>query len=244
MVYIPPGPFMMGATDSDQEDRSVEFGIAKPWFQDELPAHPVKLPGFFMDQHEVVNDDYRRFAQETGRALPTHWLNGLVPAGKGRHPVTHVTYQDAEAYCHWAGKRLPTEPEWERAARGTDGRLYPWGSEFDSKRANGNDEVGDTTPVGQYEAGKSPEGVYDLVGNVWEWTADWYQPYPGSDYRSPKFGQVAKVLRGNSWAGLGHYPPEIKEQVKAHYSRASFRMFLDPLTPLNDVGFRCARSLS
>jgi formylglycine-generating enzyme required for sulfatase activity len=214
----------------------------KPWFSDEHPAHRVKLPLYFIDKYETTNAEYRTFAQNTGRKPPPDWNGGQTPDGKARHPVIHVTWEDANAYCLWAGKRLPTETEWEKAARGPDGLRYPWGNEFDETRANVNGQVGNISEIGHYEKGRSPYGSYDMTGNVWEWTADWYQPYPGNTYTSDKFGEKLKVLRGNSWAGLGHFPPKIHNEVKAHYSRAGYRLFMSPTGIVNDVGFRCAKS--
>jgi formylglycine-generating enzyme required for sulfatase activity len=242
MVTVPSGEFIMGTDEVDTEDKATEYGITKPWFMDEHPAHQVQLPAFYMDRYEVTNAQYREFLQQTGRRPPPDWAGGNYPGGKDRHPVVHVTWDDASAYCLWAGKRLPTEAEWEKAAHGTDGRKYPWGNEFDGGRANLNGQIGTTTPVGQYENGKSPYGVHDMAGNVWEWTADWYGPYPGNDYQHPMFGQKVRVVRGNSWAPVGHYPPEAVNEIKAHYSRTAFRLFMTPDSFVNDVGFRCAKS--
>ena len=242
MVRIPAGTFVMGTDAVDEEEKAAEFGITQPWFEDEHPAHPVKLPVYYMDQYEVSNASYRKFIQETGKRAPKHWVGGIFPPGLDHHPVTHVTWDDANAYCRWSGKRLPTEAEWEKAARGSDSRIYPWGDEFDESKANVNNEVGHTTAVGQYEEGKSIYGAYDMIGNVWEWTADWYQAFPGSTYQHKKFGEKVRVLRGNSWAGLGHYPPEEERVIKAHYSRGGFRFSMRPDRFLNDTGLRCAKS--
>ncbi len=242
MVAVPAGEFTMGTDEEDLKGKSEEYGIVKPWFVDERPAHRINLPLYFIDTYKVTNKDYRKFVQDTGRRPPVDWQNGQYPPGKDRHPVVNIRWEDANAYCLWAGKRLPTEAQWEKAARGADGLIYPWGNEFDEKRANVNNQVGNTTEVGHYENGRSPYGAYDMIGNVWEWTADWYQPYPGNTYVSDQFGEKAKVLRGNSWAGLGHFPPAIFNEVKAHNSRASFRIYMAPDTLVNDVGFRCVKS--
>jgi len=242
MVAVPAGEFIMGTDEQDPQEKAMEYGIMKPWFSDEHPAHRVKLPLYFIDTTEVTNADYLKFVQATGRRPPGDWQNGRFQPGKERHPVVTVDWEDANAYCLWAGKRLPSEAEWEKAARGPDGLKYPWGNEFDEKRANVNNQVGNTTEVGHYENGKSLYGAYDMTGNVWEWTADWYQPYPGNPYNSDKFGMQSKVLRGNSFAGLGHFPPKIYEEVKAHYSHAGYRLFLVPNGAVNDAGVRCAKS--
>ncbi|MBI3995370.1 MAG: SUMF1/EgtB/PvdO family nonheme iron enzyme [Nitrospirae bacterium] len=242
MVAVPAGDFIMGTDEQDPQEKAAEYGVMKPFFKDEHPSHRVNLPLYFIDRNETTNAEYRVFAQNTGRRMPPDWTNGQFPEGKGRHPVVHVTWEDANAYCLWAGKRLPTEAEWEKAARGPDGLKYPWGNSFDETLANVNGQVGNTTEIGKFEKGRSPYGVHDMIGNVWEWTADWYRPYPGNPHTSDKFGETVKVLRGNSWAGLGHFPPNIYHEVKAHYSRAGYRLFMSPAGLVNDVGFRCAKS--
>jgi len=242
MVAVPAGEFIMGTDEQDLQEKAMEYGIMKPWFSDEHPAHRINLPLYFIDTYEVTNAEYKKFVQATGRRPPMDWQGGQYPAGKDRYPVDTVAWEDANAYCLWAGKRLPTEAEWEKAARGPEGLKYPWGNEFDDKRANVNNVVGHTTEVGQYENGKSPYGAYDMIGNVWEWTADWYQPYPGNTYTSDKFGTQFKVLRGDSFAGLGHFSQKIYDEVKAHYARAGYRLFLTPNGYVNDGGFRCVKS--
>jgi formylglycine-generating enzyme required for sulfatase activity len=242
MVLIPAGEFIMGTDQTDPEDKATEYGIAKPWLVDEHPAHKVNLPAYYIDQYEVTNASYKKFVETTGRKPPADWENNQFPVAHSLYPVEMVSWEDADAFCRWDGKRLPTEAEWEKAARGPDGRIYPWGNQFDSNKANVGGRMGGTTAVGTYEAGKSPYGVYDLIGNVWEWTADWYLPYPGSTYESKDYGQKYKVIRGNSWVSIGHFPPEIQTDVVAHHSTATFRLFFIANGAVNDVGFRCAKS--
>ena len=241
MVRIPGGEFIMGTDEIDEEDRAADFGIVKTWFMDEQPAHPIRLNTFFIDKFEVTHAQYRAFVQQTGRRVPPDWTGGVYAAGMDQHPVIYVTWNDASAYCQWDGKRLPTEAEWERAAKGSDGNRYPWGNEFDETKANVNNQVGHSTVIGQYEEGKSPYGVYDMTGNVWEWTTDWYKPYPGNSQENDKFGEKFRVLRGNSWAGLGHYSSEEEREIKAHFSRAGYRFFMNQNGYVNDAGFRCAK---
>ncbi len=240
MVYIPGGPFVMGTDQVDTEHRAAEYGIIKPWYEDEHPAHAVNIPAFYLDKYEVTNADYQVFVRATQQRPPSDWGGSRHPPGRARHPVTSVTWDDADAYCRWAGKRLPTEAEWEKAARGFEGRLYPWGDRFEQDRANLGGARNGTAAVGSYPDGQSPMGVHDLAGNVWEWTADWYQPYPGNA-AAPAETPSRRVLRGASWAGVGHFPPDALHAILAHNARGAFRFGADPTGRLNDVGFRCAK---
>ncbi len=241
MVHVPAGPFIMGTDETDAEGRGEELGLMVPWFATAQPAHTVDLPGFFVDITEVTNGDYAEFVATGHIHPPPHWRGRPTPPqGLENHPVTHVNLHEAQAYCEFRGKTLPTEPQWEKAARGTDGRNYPWGNDYR------HDQVtvarNNTTPVGSHTGSDSPYGAKDMIGNVWEWTTSWYQPYPGSHYQSDKFGTRAKVLRGNSWASVGHYPDEQDfMDIVANNSRVTYRLFLTPSGRLNDVGFRCIR---
>ncbi len=225
MTLIPGGAFSRG-TDGR--------------LPDEGPQHTVTLDPFFIDTYEVTNLQYKRFNDTTNRRSPDHFRNRTFPPGKADHPVTFVTWSDANAYCEWAGKRLPTDQEWEKAARGTDRRMFPWGDEFDINKANTPvrwqkiGKFGDTTPVGAFLKGASPYGVHDMSGNVWEWTASWYQAYPGNKTDSENYGTRYKTLKGGSWFDCSFYRCGISAPV---FNRA----FFAPQTKNNSFGFRCAK---
>ena len=184
MVYVPAGPFLMG--DADQRVN---------------PRRTVTLDAYWMYKTAVTVGQYRKFCQARGRAMPAAPVLGW----KEDHPVVNVNWDDAAAYCGWVQAQLPTEAQWEKAARGTDGRKYPWGNDWDpgklqcSKNAGG--DAGSTAPVGRFPAGASPYGCLDMAGNVWEWCADWYgdlNSAPTTNPNGPATGQY-RVLRGGSW---------------------------------------------
>ena len=223
MVFVSEGPFTMGSdTGSDNEK----------------PAHTVTLAAFWIDQTEVTNDKYAQCVQTGACQPPADKSSKKQPNYYGNsnfseYPVIYVEWNQAKTYCEWAGGRLPTEAEWEKAARGTDGRIYPWGDSIDKTYANYNNNVGDTTAVGQYEKGKSFYGAYDMTGNVWEWLADWYgETYysssPASNPTGPTSGAY-RVLRGGSWSG------------NPINQRVTFRYGIAPVSWYYGLGFRCAR---
>jgi formylglycine-generating enzyme required for sulfatase activity len=197
-----------------------------PALPDETPAHDVELAAFEIGAAPVTNAEYAPFAAASGRP---------EPAGSPDHPVTHVDWHDASAFCAWAGGRLPTEAEWERAARGPDGRRYPWGDEEpDDARAVFRRGTKDdaTAAVGSLPAGTSAEGVHDLAGNVWEWTSSAYRPYPycAADGREDPATAEPRVLRGGSFASPG-----------ALWLRCASRSHSHPTRRRGHIGFRVAR---
>ena len=238
MVLVPAGEFIMGTSQSQLEKivqgRNNE-NLLREVFAHEQPQHNVYLDSFYIDKYEVTNKQFKKFADATGYVTDAEkqgwgylwdgsneWprpkgASWRAPHGRGssirrkdNHPVVQVSYNDALAYLEWAGKRLPTEAEWEKAARGVDGRLYPWGNQWDPSRLN-SWEAGPhrTTPVGGYPKGVSPYGAYDMVGNVWEWVFDWYHPryyhtsHKWSNPRGPATGKH-RVLRGACWLNQKH----------------------------------------
>jgi formylglycine-generating enzyme required for sulfatase activity len=234
MVLIPAGEFIMGSDDVDKEGLQQRFGMTKIPYMNEHPERKVHLDDYYIDKYEITNEKYKEFTDATGHKPPVYWVNGDYAPLPDRQPVVMVSWFDADAYCKWRGKRLPTEAEWEKAVRGTDGRQYPWGDEFDQKKANSLGLQGQPTPVGQFPEDVSHYGLFDVVGNVSEWVDDWYKGYPGNQYLDEAFGETNKVARGGSWGGIGHYSFDF-------YYRASFRNYVKPEFTLNDVGFRCAK---
>ena len=224
MVLVPAGEFGMGSLGGDP---------------DELPVHKVYLAAFFMDKYQVTVSQYTRFLEATPQDSPPEWTLMNKPTNQSR-PVANVDWVDADTYCKWAGKRLPTEAEWEKAARGTDGRVYPWGNEPPTRfHANSGKEVWSNhsalSPVGTFEEGKSPYGIYDMAGNVWEWVSDWYdQEYyqlsPPQNPSGPRKGSH-KVVRGGSWGSNGITDLRASNR-EIHVS--SFRGL--------GTGFRCAKT--
>ena len=220
MILIPAGEFTIGISDADATDG---------------PAHPVNLPDFEIDRFEVTNDDFSLFVELTGYVTDAEQSGGQswrkYAEGKPGHPVVKVTWNDGVAFCEWAGKRLPTEEEWEKAARGTDGRTYPWGNDFDATLANVKETgLRGTTAVGSFPGGASPYGVEDMGGNVWEWTTSWFKAYEGNTVENQYFGERFRITRGGAWF---EEPP----QVAVHNRNAA-----DPdITANDDLGFRCVR---
>jgi formylglycine-generating enzyme required for sulfatase activity len=222
MVLVPAGEFTMGSPTGDPDER---------------PPHQVYLDSFLIDIYEVTVGQYAAFLQAKGIDPPSDWKTMNQPAHQKR-PVANVDSTDASAFCKWAGKRLPTDAEWEKAARGTDGRVYPWGNDAPTPlHANfGKPEWnnhGVLAPVGSFETGKSPYGIYDMAGNVWEWVSDWYdynyyKTSPSQNPTGPSTGGT-KVIRGGSWYSN---PRAI---------RSANRSLITP-TDQGLNGFRCAKN--
>ena len=261
MVYVPEGEFLMGSdADDDYYDEFFE-----DIFGDEIPAHLVYLDAYWIYQTEVTNQHFAQFIAATGyettaeRAgvnsdVDAGYRNGAywqAPEGPGSdlsgredHPVVFVSWYDSVAYCEWSGGRLPTEAEWEKAARGTDGRKYPWGNHSPTDQlANYNNHQGGTTPVGSYPIATSPYGALDMAGNVYEWVADLYDEgyYSISPYENPTgigidevddFRGEVYVTRGGTWYAPGFY------------LRVTMRGWSEPFWPHNGMGFRCVHHLS
>ncbi len=250
MVLIPAGEFQMGSIDADADG-------------DEKPVHTVSVDAFYMDTHEVTNAEYKAFVDANPQwqkgniqAANFHdgdylsdWDGNNYPAGKANHPVTYVSWYAAMAYSAWAEKRLPTEAEWEYAARGgLESQKYPWGDTISPRNANYYPHVGEATAVGQYAA--NDYGLYDMAGNVWEWCLDeWkFDFYAVSPDRNPLSGehklpsiqkqknfeivQSVRVLRSGSW------------NSKAHGVRVANREFYEPMLTSSVFGFRCVRAVA
>ena len=226
MALIPRGEFTMGSTEHS----------------DEMP-HQVVLDAYYIDKFETSNKDYREFMKGTGHTAPAYWddprLNGPD------QPVVGVNWYDANKFCEWKGKRLPTEAEWERAAKGPGGSHYPWGHKLSKDKANYGQNIGKTMPVNSYPQGASDYGVYNMAGNVFEWVSDWYDPKyystsPAMNPQGPGIGinfanqGAVKVLKGGSWL------------APASSLHTSHRFWNQPENNSYGVGlgFRCAKSTS
>lgn len=244
MVYVPAGEFLMGSTEKD-----IDYALTlcpkckREYFDDEKPQHTVYLDPFWIDKYEVTNALYKKCV-EAGRCSGS--APGILSVTRSsyygnstydNYPVIYMQHADALGYCAWAGKHLPTEAQWEKAARGTDARIYPWGNTYDKNYLN-FDNKGDTTEVGKYPSDVSPYGAMDMAGNVSEWVADsydsnYYTNSPRNNPKGPLFG-IDRVFRGGSWYSL-----------RGAAARSSSRgisgveFFLFTLQE-GDLGFRCA----
>ncbi|MDA0835046.1 MAG: formylglycine-generating enzyme family protein [Planctomycetota bacterium] len=266
LVVVPDGEFQMGSSTAEVDEDFKVVGYPDDWkkhAQDELPAHQQRVKSFLMYRYEVTNSQYRAFCEATGHQTPEYWLDGGFPAGKGDHPVVQVSWHDAQEYCDWAGTRLPTEAEWEFAARGESennqpSRKYPWGNEWDLSLANSasfhaKENINDaekwkrwyeidqtqyplTSKVGQFDKCVSPFGLYDMAGNAWEWCADEY-----ALFEDRPSNQEDKANDSNKDA------PRVTKggswaNVPFHL-RSADRNSVAPDTRNLYIGFRCAKDL-
>jgi serine/threonine protein kinase len=251
MVLVPAGEFTMGSTSQD-----VDFAVTlctqsgnrcpRSDFTNELPQRTVYVSSFYIDITPITNALYRACVDARVCAAPS---DANTPDNRYRvsnyynlpqynnYPVVRIRWEDAQTYCQWAGKRLPTEAEWEKAARGTDGRIFPWGNQFENRRANTRDRgVAELQSVASYPDGRSPYGLYDMSGTVWEYVADWYSDTyyhdaPSRDPQGPTSGSV-RVLRGGSYSDHKEYARVTNRGAyNPNFSRSGFR------------GFRCAQSI-
>ena len=243
-VLIPTGAFIMGT------DIEAFYGTALANSEhaklDEAPMHVRFLDAYLMEQYPVTNAEYAAFVQETDHPAPSHWKNGRFAPEDANLPVVRVSWHDSEMYALWAGKRLPTEAEWEKACRGPDGRTYPWGNIFVSDESESTETTPESseiltahlTPIGVRPAIVSPYGVGEASGNVWEWTADWYQPY--ADTKRKKngrgFDDKHKALRGGSWL-------EVRDGTARRYFRCANRLHAPPDYTAGNIGFRCVQGV-
>ncbi len=244
MVMVPAGEFLMG---SDKKTDRLAY-------RSEIPQHRVYLDAFEIGKYEVTALEYLKFVLATNRSPQLDWRydGGNFQESMAHHPIMHVTWYDADAYCKWAGQRLPTEAEWEKAARGSDGRLFPWGQEYAGPTRANFGRTGLSGPVrdrperlllyppiisvDKYENALSPYGLYQTIGNVAEWVADWYNPdyYKTAPDRNPQGPEAGtqKAFRGGGWMD------------STTTMRVAMRNGTDPNTKINWLGFRCARSVS
>jgi formylglycine-generating enzyme required for sulfatase activity len=251
MVFVAEGEFRMGSLPGDSYANA-----------NEMPQHTVYLEAFWIDKTEITNEMFAQFIEATGYRTDAEqngtgtiydnnqggnpWISGVQGVNwqhphsasdsifeKSRWPVVQISWNDADAYCRWAGRRLPTEAEWEKAARGTDGRLYPWGNDSpNANLLNYNRLVGHLTDVGTYPAGASPYGAFDMLGNAYEWvfdiySSDYYQNSPNSNPQGPTTGHT-RVIRGGSW------------NYGLNWTRITSRSALEQNFSVETLGFRCA----
>ena len=241
-VLIPSGAFIMGT------DIEAFYGTALANSEhaklDEAPMHVRFLEAYLIEQYPVTNAEYAVFVQETGHSSPPHWKNGGFAPEEANLPVVHISWYDSNAYAQWANKRLPTEAEWEKACRGPDGRIYPWGNIFVSEESASAETLPESseiltahlTPIGVRPAIVSPYGLGEAVGNVWEWTADWYQSYPDTKNKKNdrNLEDKHKTLRGGSWL-------EVRDGTAERYFRCANRLHAPPDYTAGNIGFRCVR---
>ncbi len=253
MVLIPGGEFIMG-TDSSRLNELVKLGEEVPhmnygnalyWFGDETPAHKVKVDSFYIDIYEVTNRQFAEFVKATGYKTEGDWQK-YATEGRENHPVVNITWNDAKAYAKWKGKNLPTEAEWEYAAKGgSNNQWFWWGNEPNSSKENyrsegesfwegvwrllGFREIG-TKEVGGYQPNNF--GIYDILGNVSEWCEDDYKPYPNNKIPNEDYNKNLKIVRGGNW-----------ETPNAVFMRCQSRRGVKPNSYSYHRGFRCVKRI-
>jgi len=228
MVLIPAGEFTMGRTNLTKDDSTKMRPIV---LLDDRPPHTVRLDAYWLDRTEVTNEQYSRFATATRRAVPYHWAGGKIPSGQDQFPIYNVDWDDAKSFCEWAGKRLPTEAEWERAARGgKEGLNYPLGNKLEPAQARFGVQTG-PGPVAKHTP--NDFGLHDMAGGVSEWVWDWfereyYKSSPAANPQGPATGQY-KVIRGGAWSD------------SAPRCTVFFRNWVRTNQKTPNLGFRCAK---
>lgn len=237
MVLVPGGEFTLHTEYRWREGLTLGTLIIDDAGIRYRKIQTVDVPAFFIDKTEVTNNQFKNFLDATGytpkwpRNFLRHWKNGRPAPGQGDHPVVWVSLQDAQAYAEWAGKRLPTEAEWQKAAQGTDGRIWPWGNLFDPEKANIDSKS--TKPVGSYPEGASPYGCLDMVGNVWEWT-DSYQTDGYHNFSWLRGGSFY-LAKGSLWYMQGG--------SITVYQRTKFWYMTPALNRSPTIGFRCVKDV-
>jgi formylglycine-generating enzyme required for sulfatase activity len=229
MIFIPAGEFTMGSNLSDLKN------LAEV---DEFPQRTVYVDAFYVDIHEVTNAEYKYYVDSMEVEPPHRWENGNYAIGLDGYPVVDISWEEAAAYARFVGKRLPTEAEWEKAARGTNGRIYPWGDSFSNTHANNSDRL---APVMSFPDGKSPYGVFDMAGNAAEWVDAWYDAYPRTEddvlpkefaVRKQRFPEKKyRVYRGGSWNSFGKFlrcANREREKPDKKWLYIGFRCVMDP----------------
>jgi formylglycine-generating enzyme len=230
MVFIPGGEFFRGRSQVLSDDNLKWYPTL---MKDDRPVRPIRIDPFYLDQYEVTNAQYAEFVTATKHRAPYNWPKGKIAEGKEQFPVIDVDWDDASAYAKWAGKRLPTEAEWERACRGiAEKETYPWGNRKPAKEDARFNVLDGPGPVGKCKA--SYFGLYDIVGNVWEWCADWYdrdyyEKSPDANPKGPDHGMY-RVVRGGSWS-------DIERNLTCAY-----RSWVRPTERGPNIGFRCAKN--
>ncbi|MCF6157314.1 MAG: formylglycine-generating enzyme family protein [wastewater metagenome] len=283
MVLIPEGPFLMGSTKHDI-DKLLELdqNIETDRLYNEFPQREISLNAYLIDKHPVTNAQFKRFIESGGYREKAFWSDtgwkyiienppgdsdlDAISQGEQDCPVVNISWYEAEAFANWAGKRLPTEAEWEKAARGSDGRMYPWGNDFDKARLNCAElKIEKPTPVTKFPQGQSVYGCFDMAGNVWEWVADWYdsqyyQHSPDENPQGPTIAEENPYFGRPEDVGISIY--ELKPSPTSGvlsgckvlrggswngsgliHIRCANRDYDEPAYKNDTIGFRCAKSL-